>query len=269
MTALIGLRENLSLSRVHVLVDLPEDRSTWLAVVSQVVQAGADLVQLRGQNLGKRKNLAELEKVSEQTFARCLVSIDGDLKAARKLGADVVLLTAEQATTTRQQARAHEFGLVGREVREAVELPRASGDADFLYVGTSDQSVSPADHDLIAAAALAHPLAPLRSPAAELGTAVGQSASLPWFATGVTPATVSQVLAAGAQRVVVPWAALDPAAPERDLKAVVAELNRVWQQRPLLVDDTPVGHRAPWEVDAEAEPSLPPTGQPLAEGGSR
>lgn len=236
MTALIGLRDNLAASRVHVLIDLPKDTDEWVGLVTRALDAGADLVQLSGSRLSRRKNQAALEEVREQTFSRrALLAIGSDLKAARAFGADLVMLDPDEDQLSIEQARPHEFSLVGRQVAAAGAIETAAARSDYLYLDA-------APHGLLAAAVSALPPAP-----AARG-AMGGAGPIPWFATGVSTASINQVVDAGAVRVALHWSQLNQADPAKDIDLVADRLRGLWQSRPMLEDDRPPGHRAPWEV---------------------
>lgn len=220
----MGLGAKLRLARVLVVVDTHHD--DMAGFVSALLDAGADLVQIRDPDaplavVGTAAVVAQQIAMPRNK----LVAVSGDLVLAKAVMADV-LVGGPGLDPALAHARMHEYALVGVPVFEPADCYGVAMDhnVNFALVGPvhldAGAPVAAPGLGLVRAAAGAMP--------------AGDVSGTPWFAVGgLTTANVAQTIEAGARRVglVVSDEADLPA-----VAAVAAQLREVWDADPDLHD---------------------------------
>lgn len=209
------LRERLAAARLYLCTDGREREGDLPEFLDAVLGAGVDVVQLRQKGLEAAHELALLEVFR----AACdkhgtLLSVNDRADVAYAAGADVLHLGQDDLPVAVAREIIGPGPLVGLSTHAEAETAGAAeaGGVDYFCVGpvwpTPTKPGRPA------------PGLPLLRFAARLG------AARPWFAIGgISLASLDEVLAAGARRVVVVRAltgAEDPAAVAAALTARLA-----------------------------------------------
>jgi thiamine-phosphate pyrophosphorylase len=197
-------RERLANARLYLVC--PARPRAWLEAA---VDGGVDLLQLRDKSLDDDGILAAAREF-RATGALFILNDRPDLVAA--CGADGVHVGQDDATPAQARALVGPDRIVGRSTHAPAQAAAAQADPDVDYL-----AVGPVH---------ATPTKPGR-PAAGLGYVeqAAKTVSKPWFAIGGLDAgNVHEVLARGAQRIVVVRAiteAEDPGAAARELRAAL------------------------------------------------
>ena len=154
--------------------------------VTQAVEGGANLVQLREKDLPAADLLALAEKLRAVTQGRALFLVNDRLDVALACSADGVHLPELGLPVAAARRLAGEGFIIGRSVHSVAEAVRAQEEgADYVQVGTIFASRSHPDQ-----------------PVAGLGLleAVAAAVSIPILAVGgITAANVGEAMAAGAR----------------------------------------------------------------------
>lgn len=246
VTALIGLRDNLAMARLHLITDLRGGVEPFVEFLDQMFNAGVDMVQVRDTGADSVLLDKALEAAVQPTFDhRKLLCVGRNVAAADALRADLLHLGSTDGDIAAARKRLHQWSLVGRSVHNQAQLDHAVAEqADWLSVGPVYGQDVPG-LDLVRAAAQ------------QLG-AFDQQAT-PWFAVGgITLQNLDEVLAAGASRVAVSAAitrAEDPAAVAAEFSQ---RLRAHWNQHAPAPESVPsttftVPRRADEPADADAQ----------------
>ncbi len=182
-------------------------------VLSSVIDAGVDLVQLRM----KDADAAEIVEIADQFRGVCegagvLFVVNDRPDVAFAVGADGVHLGQDDLSPASARDIVGRDVLIGRSTHSREQIDRgreehASGCADYIAVGPVFET----------------PTAPGKAAVGpELLTYAAGAVDFPWFAIGgIGPANVSGLVDAGARRIAVVRAiteARDPEQASRDLK---------------------------------------------------
>ena len=204
-------RERLERARLYLVCDRrPEE------FLRAALRGGVDMVQLRDKHAGDRELLeaaAVFRRACDEHGALFLVNDRPDLAIAA--GADGVHVGQDDPPVVEARAVVGADLLVGLSTHTPEQVD-AGAEADYLAVGPVH----------------ATPTKPGR-PAAGLDPVrhAAERADRPWFAIGgITPENVTEVLAAGATRIVVVRAiadAEDPEAAARALRRTLPQESRV------------------------------------------
>lgn len=205
-------RARLAEARVYVLVDGRPTAEDFERLVTQLVAAGADLVQLRDKSLDDRTLLdraGRLRRLTRGTRTLAILNDRADLAAA--VGADGVHVGQEELTVRAARAVVGPEALVGVSTHSIEQARRAVLDgADYLGVGPTFPSRTKSFAEF---------------PGLALVGEVAREISLPAFAIGgLGPENAADVVAAGLRRVAVSGAvvdATDPGAVIRTLRAIL------------------------------------------------
>jgi thiamine-phosphate pyrophosphorylase len=196
------------------------------AVLRAALRGGVDLLQLRDSTLdddGVLRESARFMALAAETGARFVLNDRPDLAAA--CGADGVHLGQDDMTPAAAREIVGPDAIIGRSTHAPEQGAEAAADPDVDYV-----SIGPV---------WPTPTKPGR-PAAGIEYVRWAAANVdkPWFAIGgVDEATVHEVVAAGASRVVVVRAILDAADPS----GAAARLRALVVGAPDAEDPTPRG----------------------------
>jgi thiamine-phosphate pyrophosphorylase len=205
-------RERLARARLYLVTDL---RPGLERLLEAALAGGVDMLQLRDKDAGDAELLAgaaTFRRLCDRHGALFWLNDRPDL--ALRCGADGVHVGQEDEPVEAVRERVGEELLVGLSTHSPEQLERAlAAEVDEVSVGPVYET----------------PTKPGR-PAAGLGYvrhAAARAAGLPWFAIGgIDPANVREVIAAGAERIVVARAirdAADPAAAATALRGALEE----------------------------------------------
>jgi thiamine-phosphate pyrophosphorylase len=208
------LRGRLAAARLYLCTDARERQGDLPSFLDAVLGAGVDVVQLRQKGLEAAQEMAFLELFR----AKCdkhgaLLSVNDRADVAYAVGADVLHLGQDDLPAGAARAILGPGPLIGLSSHAEAETARAStaDGVDYFCVGpvwpTPTKPGRPAPG-----------LALLRY-TATMGT------SRPWFAIGgISLASLSEVLDAGARRVVVVRAITEAADPAQAAAGLAARL---------------------------------------------
>ncbi|MGA4507090.1 thiamine phosphate synthase [Propionibacteriaceae bacterium G1746] len=218
MTALIGLRENLQLARLHLITDLRGGKDAFVEFVDMAFGAGADIIQVRDQGVDDATLVEALNAASRVAFDHLgLVCVGRRADVATQLQSDLLHLGASDGDLGDARGALHQWSLVGRSVHDEAQIRHAVDErADWAVVGPVFGDGAPG-LDLVATAAATWP--------------VTDEHATPWFAAGgITPDNLDGVLAAGATRIVVGRAVTTAADPRAVLQDFDTRLRAHWRQ---------------------------------------
>lgn len=176
-------------------------------------EGGADIIQLRDKSLEARDEIRALETLAEVAHRHGkLFAVNDRADVAAVVGADVFHVGQGDLTTGQARRLLGDDVIIGRSTHSSAQASEADADAgiDYFCVGPVWETPTKPGRSAIG-------LEPVRSVTASRATT-------PWFAIGgiAEGARLDQVIAAGADRVVVVRAvteAHDPAAAARALRA--------------------------------------------------
>ncbi|MBP2418372.1 thiamine phosphate synthase [Microlunatus capsulatus] len=211
MTALMGLAARLRLARLVLRTDARRRQGDLAAFLTAALAGGVDVVQVRQDDLDAATGRAVLEEVrAVAATSGAVVGVAGDPAWAGAVGADLLhLRPGDDASAAR--AALHPDALLGRSAHDGDQLDAALADEalDFVAVGPG----------LVARAARTAP--------------VFAVASTPWFVGGgVGAATLDDLLAAGARRVLVGSALADADDPQDAAARLTRSLADAWRADP-------------------------------------
>lgn len=228
VVALIGLRENLLLSRLHLVADLRrfDHREDFVDFVHAMYGAGVDIIQLRTEGVSEDRAQKLFEAAVQPAFDhRKLLCVGSDPKLAAAVKADLLHLNDGPGRVRQERGRLHQYSLVGCTVDSIHEADRAlTVRADWLSVGPVFPGRTlfgrrEGGLDLVREFAEKLPVTDERS--------------VPWFATtGITLDNLGDVLDAGAARVAVSTAIMDAEAPAAAAALFADRLRAHWESLP-------------------------------------
>lgn len=224
MTALIGLKDNLALSRLQVITDLRGGTDAFVAFLDQLFSAGVDLVQVRDDSVDDATLREALDAAVQPTFDhQKLLCVGRKTDVAADFAADLLHLGSTDGDLGDARQRLGKWSLVGRSVHDRAQLDHALREAaDWITVGPVYGTDAPGLALIEQAAAI---------------VAVGDEASVPWFAVGgITLENLDEVLAAGAARVAVSSAVTGAADPGAVAREFATRLQANWNGRADLAD---------------------------------
>lgn len=228
VVALIGLRENLLLSRLHLVADLRrfDGREDFVAFVHAMYGAGVDIIQLRTDGVPDGRARELFEAAVQPAFDhRKLLCVGSDPKLAAAVKADLLHLNDGPERVREERGRMHQYSLVGCTVDSTREADRALKErADWLSVGPVFPGRTlfgrrQGDLELVREFAEKLPVTDERS--------------VPWFATnGITLDNLGEVLEAGAARVALSTAIMDAEEPAAAAALFADRLRAHWESLP-------------------------------------
>ena len=194
-------REEIAQARLYVLLDGRENRDAFATLANELIDGGADLIQLRAKSLDDRELLARCEilaRLTSDSATRWIMNDRADLAAIS--GAHGVHLGQEDLTVAHARRFISPSQWIGISTHTLTQAEQAVLDgATYLGVGPIFASRTKHFERLVGTEIIAQ---------------VAAHSALPFFAIGgITLANVDQVLKAGATRVAVGCAIVDAASP--------------------------------------------------------
>lgn len=215
MTALIPLATRLRTARLALVVPpgIPAGDAAEFAV------HGADLLVLTRSGRSVEDSVKAFVAARERIYPLPTLIAADDLEVAVRSSADVVFVK-RPGWRPFGYRRPHRYALFGRPVHTASDVALLDGDPfgfGFLGPAVGDAGVTPQ------VAALAAQAPPLALPAGPV-----------WFAAGgISSASIGEVLAAGARRVVVSTAVFGAPDPFAEAEAIAEAVEAAWRADPL------------------------------------
>ncbi|MCA1727204.1 MAG: thiamine phosphate synthase, partial [Actinobacteria bacterium] len=199
-------RERLARSRLYVVTDARADRGDLTTFLEAILRAGADIVQLRDKQAEAGDLLQWGRTFADATSAHGALFVLNDRPDVAAIArADGVHVGQNDLTPAQTRRFVGADALIGLSTHAPEELTEADPEADYLCAGPVWET--PTKPGRAAAG-----LEPVRHAA--------RVAQRPWFAIGgITADNLTEVVAAGARRVVVARAvteAPDPGQAIRD-----------------------------------------------------
>jgi thiamine-phosphate pyrophosphorylase len=213
------LRKRLSSARLYLCTDARRDRGDLAAFADAALSGGVDIIQLRdktdGVPLEAKEELAALETLAEACARHdALLAVNDRADVALAADADILHLGQDDLPVSVARRILGERPLIGRSTHAADEARAAAGEPGVDYFCTGPCWPTPTK--------------PGR-PAPGLGLvreAAGFGTSRPWFAIGgIDESRLPEVLAAGADRVVVVRAITQAEDPEAAARAIRRRLG--------------------------------------------
>ena len=223
----MSLDAKLRLARIIVVTGSLGGGDAFASHVCGLLEAGADITQLRDPQVPPSVLREAFEMAQAIALAHnSSVAVTSDVELAKDCDADLLVLPAKSIDPSLAHAKLHPHALVGRSVHDDAGLATAAADHEInfalvgpVYLPAGAPFAAPG-LDLVRQAAEHMPVADIR------GT--------PWFATGgIDPATVNEVIEAGARRVSIAVDSSDDAAA---VKQLADALRLAWVQDPTLKD---------------------------------
>ena len=218
MPALSGdkIRARLDAARLYLCTDARTARGDLAAFADAALAGGVDVIQLRdktgGSSLEAAAEIAALEVLAEACARHgALLSVNDRADVALAVGADVLHLGQDDIPVPLARRILGDEVVIGRSTHSVSQASAAASEPGVDYFCTGPCWPTPTK--------------PGRSaPGLDLVRSVAASAvSRPWFAIGgIDGSRLSEVLSAGASRIVVVRAiteAEDPEAAARELRA--------------------------------------------------
>ncbi|MFI6314946.1 thiamine phosphate synthase [Nocardia fusca] len=220
-------RDRLATARLYLCTDARREKGDLAEFAEEALAGGVDIIQLRDKGSpgerqfgpleakGELAALAELKAATRRHSALLAVNDRADIALAA--GADVLHLGQQDLPPWYARKILGPDVVIGRSTHDREQARLAAGDENLDYFCTGP--------------VWATPTKPGRTPAGlELVRETAAAGpTRPWFAIGgIDAATLPEVLAVGAERVVVVraiTAAADPQAAARELKAALLEAD--------------------------------------------
>ena len=221
-------RERLARARLYLCTDARTHRGDLPEFLDAALAGGVDIVQLRQKGLEARDELRYLEVLAEVCERHgALLAVNDRADVALAAGADVLHLGQDDLPVSWARRVVGDDVVIGRSSHSPSQAAAASTEAGTDYYCTGPCWPTPTK--------------PGR-PAPGLGlvswTAEHVTSSRPWFAIGgISVSRLDEVLAAGADRVVVVRAITEAEDP-RAAAAMFA--NRLAQRRPGRLTNAPL-----------------------------
>ncbi len=194
--------------RVCVLLDRAACRRPWAEVLDEVLDAGADCIQVREKGTADRALLAFAREVAARCTGRAAVIVNDRADLARLAGADGVHLGQDDLAVADARAVLGPDGVIGVSTTDPAELAAAVADgADTVGIGPMFPTTTKPGK---AVAGVAYARAALASHPGLPHLAIG----------GITPGNAGELAAAGVRGVAVASAVTasdDPGAAVRGL----------------------------------------------------
>jgi thiamine-phosphate pyrophosphorylase len=208
-TVAVDRRERLRDARLYFVAD----RDGMDRALDGALAGGADLFQLRDKDAADDELLTAADRARERCHAAGALFVLNDRPdLAAACGADGVHVGQDDTPVARAREQVGDDALVGLSTHSMQQAQAGcrSG-ADYIAVGPVHATPTKEGRPAIG-------VEPLRYAAAHI--------DVPWFAIGgIDPATVGEVVRAGARRIVVVRALADAEDPEAAARALKAALN--------------------------------------------
>ncbi|AUS78500.1 thiamine phosphate synthase [Actinoalloteichus sp. AHMU CJ021] len=211
------VRARLAAARLYLCVDARRDRGDLAEVVAAALAGGVDVVQLRDKGgrsgpLEAREELAALRTIGELCAGHgALLAVNDRADIALAAGADVLHLGQDDLPVSWARRVVGEDVVIGRSTHD-----RGQADAAAVEPGVDYFCVGPCWTTPTKPGRPAAGLDLVRHTARRWGTG-----GRPWFAIGgIGPERLSEVLDAGAERIVVVRAITEAADPREAASAL-------------------------------------------------
>lgn len=206
------LRRRLAKSRLYLCVGARPDLAVFL---EEVLSAGVDIVQFRDKSLSTREELAQLEIVAEACARHgALFAVNDRADVAQTVRADILHLGQDDLPVHHARRIVGEAMIIGRSIHSPAQADRAAVEpsVDYFCAGPCWPTPTKPGRPATGLSLLAHV----------------RKASRPWFAIGgIDPARTVEVVAAGANRIVVVRALTEARDPGAATRALLAGLPSV------------------------------------------
>lgn len=208
------LRKRLSSARLYLCTDARRDRGDLAAFADAALSGGVDIIQLRdktdGVPLEAKQELAALETLAEACARHgALLAVNDRADVALAVDADVLHLGQDDLPVSVARRILGDGPLIGRSTHASGEAASAADEPGVDYFCTGPCWPTPTKPGRPA------PGLDLVREAAAFGT------TRPWFAIGgIDQARLPEVIAAGAERVVVVRAITQAEDPEAAARAI-------------------------------------------------
>jgi len=208
------LRQQLASARLYLCTDSRLGPGDFKTFVEAAYRGGVDVIQLRDKHIDAATELAVLEVLAEQAdrFDR-LWAVNDRADIAALAGAPIIHVGQDDLSARQTRQIVTGNTLLGRSSHSRIEAESEAQDPKVDYFAVGPCWPTPTKPGRLA-------------PGLSLVTEVAQmSVGKPWFAIGgIDQTNVDQVLAAGANRVVVVRAITEASDPERAAAELRAKL---------------------------------------------
>jgi thiamine-phosphate pyrophosphorylase len=187
-------------------------------VISQAIEGGANVVQLREKDLSAGQLFALSLRLREVTKNKALLLINDRLDVAQSCGADGVQLPETGLPTSVARWLLGRHALIGRSVHSVEAAKQAEADgADTVVVGPVFKTTSKTDAKPVGTALIKE---------------VAEAVALPVIAIGgIKPANAGEVIRAGAAGIAVISAICAADDPREAAKALSEAMAEAWRDR--------------------------------------
>ena len=207
-------RERLRRSRLYVVTDAREGRGDLTGFLEEILSAGVDIVQLREKD-AEAGDLLRSAKIFRHAADRhdALFFVNDRPDVALATDGDGVHVGQNDLPVDWTRRFVGADALIGLSTHDEGQLDGAHAQADYVCVGPVHET----------------PTKPGRpATGLELVEAAARRETRPWFAIGgISPASVDEVVRAGARRVVVVRAVTDAGDPAGAVRALLAALPAI------------------------------------------
>jgi thiamine-phosphate pyrophosphorylase len=213
-------RQRLATARLYLCTDARADRGDLAEFLDAALAGGVDIVQLRQKGLEAAQELGYLEVFADACARHgALLAVNDRADVALAAGADVLHLGQDDLPVRWARRIVGDEVLIGRSSHSAEQAGAAAVEAGVDYFCTGPCWPTPTK-----------PGRPAPGLSLVSWTASHVGAGRPWFAIGgIGGSRLDEVLAAGADRVVVVRAITEAADPRAAAHALASRLGR----RPL------------------------------------
>ena len=219
-------------ARVYLCTDARSERGDLAEFLHACFEGGVDIIQLRDKKIDARSEIAAVELLGRIAAEHGkLFAVNDRADIAALTGADILHLGQEDLTTTQARRIVGSEVLLGRSNRSVAMFTDSLSDEgiDYAVLGPVWPTPTKPDRAAVGVDAIAQAAALVRQLRAQAGAEAEQQAPgalvKPWWAIGgIDTTTVSEVVDAGAERIVVVRAlteAADPAAAAAALRAAL------------------------------------------------
>jgi len=203
------IRRRLATAKLYLCTDARAERGDLADFVDAALAGGVDIIQLRDKGLEAKQEIAALEVLAEACARHgALLSVNDRADVAAAVDADVLHLGQDDLPVSTARKLLGDDVAIGRSTHDVEQMWAAAAEPGVDYFCTGPCWPTPTK--------------PGR-PAPGLGLVRATESDRPWFAIGgIDLGNLSEVLAAGATRIVVVraiTAAEDPKAAARELRS--------------------------------------------------
>ncbi|MDQ4092304.1 MAG: thiamine phosphate synthase [Actinomycetota bacterium] len=234
----VQIRARLATARLYLCTDARTERGDLAEFADAALAGGVDILQLRDKALEARHELAALEVLARACQRHgALLAVNDRADVALAAGAHVLHLGQDDLPVGWARRVLGDDVVIGRSTHDPAQVTEATRQVGVDYFCTGPCWPTPTKPGRPAAG-----LDLVRSTRANTQA----RSSRPWFAIGGIETTprLDEVLAAGADRVVVVRAITEAADPQAAAAAFAQRLH-AWQRQLLSLDGSPVSNVSP------------------------